>query len=186
VIPRVVAITPSVPPANLADRLEHLARCGVDRVVLRFAEPMDYEALGPAALPLSVRPRSHDDALHALEAGLDLHLPAAWDPAAWRQAAFLGQSCHSLEALHAAARAGADYAFLSPVFRPASKPDDRRRPMGLEGLRHACAQAPLPVIALGGITTPAQAAACRAAGARGVAGISAFFGPAPVPDRMGG
>jgi thiamine-phosphate pyrophosphorylase len=186
VIPRVVTITPSVPPANLVDRLEQLARCGVDRVVLRFAEPVDYEALTPATLPLSVRPRSHDDALRALEAGLDLHLPASWDPAEWRRAAVLGQSCHSLTALQAAARAGADYAFLSPVFRPVSKPDDRRSPLGLEGLRHACTHARLPVLALGGITTAAQAAACRAVGARGVAGISAFFGPDPVPDRMGG
>ena len=185
-IPRLVAITPPVPPANLADHLEHLARHGVDRVVLRFAEPVEYGALASTPLPLSVRPRSREDALRALDAGLDLHLPASWDPAAWRRAAVLGQSCHSLAALHAAARAGADYAFLSPVFPPGSKPTDDRPPLGLDGLRQACAQAPLPVIALGGITTPARAADCRAAGAWGVAGISAFFGTEPVPDRMGG
>jgi thiamine-phosphate pyrophosphorylase len=67
---------------------------------------------------------------------------------------------------------GVDYATWSPIFAPASKADDRP-PLGLAAL----AGHHTPVLALGGIDA-ARAAACVAAGARGVAVLGAVFGAA--------
>jgi thiamine-phosphate pyrophosphorylase len=72
-----------------------------------------------------------------------------------------------------------DYIAASPVFATASKPD-HSPPLGLEGLRAFCAQAPVPVVAIGGIG-PANLPSIRAAGAAGAALISAI-GHAPDPE----
>jgi len=68
--------------------------------------------------------------------------------------------------------AGADYALLAPVFATPSKPG--AAPLGLDALRR-CAASPVPVFALGGVT-PANTAACLAAGAHGVAVRGAILG----------
>ncbi|MBH23971.1 MAG: thiamine phosphate synthase [Myxococcales bacterium] len=120
-----------------------------------------------------------------------LHLPRSAPPATTlrRRAVALGRSetltivrsCHYLDQLTDAHQEGADAATLSPIFPPGSKPDDTRPTLGVSKLADACARAPLPVIALGGIT-PARVAACRRAGAAGVATISGVFGdPEDVP-----
>ena len=80
--------------------------------------------------------------------------------------ALVGVSAHAPAEVEAAARAGADYATLSPIHATASKPGYGPA-LGLGGLTAAC-RFGIPVIALGGIG-PAQAAACGAAGATGVA-----------------
>lgn len=59
-------------------------------------------------------------------------------------------SAHDGEELAAAARAGADAVFLSPVFATGSHPEGR--PLGIEGFRALAQQSPIPVIALGGMT----------------------------------
>lgn len=68
----------------------------------------------------------------------------------------------------------ADLIILAPVFNPLSKPADGP-PLGLEGLRIACNQSRVPVLALGGITAE-NSRSCLEAGAAGVAGISLFRG----------
>ncbi len=65
---------------------------------------------------------------------------------------------------------GADYATLSPIFTPSSKPGDARPTMGVRAL----AGHRVPVIALGGIDAD-NAAACVEAGAAGVAVIGAVL-----------
>ena len=66
-----------------------------------------------------------------------------------------------------ALRAGADYVTLSPIFLTGSKPGYGPA-LGLDALAAAAHTAPGPIIALAGIG-PDNAAACIAAGARGVA-----------------
>ncbi len=104
-----------------------------------------------------------------------VHLPAgSFDPRRLRDvvpAGFaIGISCHSRADLLAAESAGVDYAYLSPVFRPLSKPDTRT-PLGLDGFAEAVAGIRIPVLALGGVRRE-DWPACQAAGAAGIAGIS--------------
>lgn len=58
-------------------------------------------------------------------------------------------SAHSTTAIQRAWALGADAAFLSPVFPTRSHPD--RPALGGLGFRARCRQAPIPVVALGGI-----------------------------------
>jgi len=110
-----------------------------------------------------------------------LHLPAGGDVVAARAAvgpqALIGISCHHPGELKAAAAAGADYATLSPIFPSASKPG-----YGPALGPAALADAPLPVLALGGVG-PDNLAACRKAGA---AGAALMGGPMRQPTQMAG
>jgi thiamine-phosphate pyrophosphorylase len=114
---------------------------------------------------------AHDDIEAVVATGADgVHLPSGGSPAAARArlpAAVIGASAHSAEEAAALLWAGADYVTVSPIFVTASKPSYGPA-LGLEGLARIVAQAPGPVVALGGIT-PANAALCLSAGVRGVA-----------------
>lgn len=126
-----------------------------------------------------------------------VHLPDGGDVAAARAllgpVALIGLSCHDRAGLAAAARAGADYATLSPIFPSPSKPG-YGPVLGPASL----ADAPLPVLALGGVG-PDNLAACRKAGAAGaavmggpmrdpalMAGLLAAWDPAATPGRKPG
>jgi len=84
----------------------------------------------------------------------------------------IGVSCHSLEAARSAASGGANYLFFGPVFATPSKAAFGA-PQGLERLAEVCRAVPIPVLAIGGITL-ANASACLAAGASGIAAIRLF------------
>jgi thiamine-phosphate pyrophosphorylase len=87
--------------------------------------------------------------------------------------AIIGRSTHHAEDIISAAREGVDFVTFSPVyFTPSKAPYGP--PQGLEALRRACASAPLPVLALGGIRRD-RIPEVRAAGASGVALISAIL-----------
>ncbi len=92
----------------------------------------------------------------------------------------LGVSCHNRWELLAAARSGADYAFLSPVFPPASKRTGRV--LGPEGFRKAAAGVRLAVYALGGVT-PERLSDVAVAGAQGAALLGALFGARDLEAR---
>lgn len=122
----------------------------------------------------------HADAEAARVCGADgVHLPERGDVAAARAvlgpSALVGASRHDAAGIHAAAEAGADYATLSPIFPV----DGKGPPLGLGVLAEVCAAAPIPVVALGGIT-PALAPACLRAGASAVAAIRAAWVQAAV------
>ena len=87
----------------------------------------------------------------------------------------VGASGHDEREL--ARTAGADWVFVSPVFPTASKPGVPG--LGLTRLAELCAIAPAPVYALGGVTAE-RVAACRDAGAAGVAAIRAAWGDPAV------
>lgn len=96
----------------------------------------------------------------------------------------IGVSCHSKSEVRLADSHGADFAVLAPIFE---KVQANQRGIGLAALREAAFGAgkpdnrveagdrsgSFPVLALGGVTV-ANAAACRAAGAAGIAGIRLF------------
>ena len=90
----------------------------------------------------------HADLDAAAALGIPLHLPADGDLAPARGMVLLGKSCHDATEVAAAARDGADYATLSPFFDSASKPGYR----AAVDLSAIAAEAPLPVLALGGVT----------------------------------
>jgi thiamine-phosphate pyrophosphorylase len=84
-------------------------------------------------------------------------------------APLIGVSVHTALAARAAMDEGADYAVLGPIFETASHPG--RAPLGVGAIEQAL---PARVIAIGGIT-PERARQCRAAGAWGVAAVSALW-----------
>jgi thiamine-phosphate pyrophosphorylase len=107
--------------------------------------------------------------------GIAVHEARAWlGPSAW-----IGYSAHSGAEAAAAARAGADYAMLSPVYATASKPGAAGR--GCDWLAAELRDLQIPVLALGGVTAARAAEVC-AAGAWGVAAVSAI-GAAADPER---
>jgi len=110
----------------------------------------------------------------ALSCGADgVHLPSDSLPLSAVRSrvgtdAVVGISCHTRQEVELAARDGADYALLGPVFETPSKPGGK--PLGLALLEEICRSSALPVFALGGVTRE-NAASCVRAGASGIAGI---------------
>jgi len=104
------------------------------------------------------------DAVHLAEAD---PLPAAG-------VALIGRSCHDLPRLSIE-----DFVTLSPVYPTQTKPG-----YGPALAPEAAAELAdgVPWLALGGIDTPARAAACATAGARGIAVLGAIM-RAPDPER---
>ena len=125
----------------------------------------------------------------AAELGAGLHLSAdqPWpEPSRGAGRGVVGRSCHGSAELAAARREGAAYATLSPVFPTASKPGYGPA-LGPDGLAAAIAAVPdVPVLALGGVG-PGRVAACRSAGAHGVAVMGEVMragDPAEVVRRL--
>ncbi len=125
----------------------------------------------------------HDD-LETAKHLHGLHLPRQGDVTAARAAlgaaTLIGLSAHGRAEAEAAARAGADYVTLSPIFESASKPGYGPA-LGLDSLSEIARALPVPVIALGGVTA-ATAAGCLAAGAAGIAVMGPVMG-AEDPER---
>jgi len=90
----------------------------------------------------------------------------------------VGASVHSLEDAVEAEAKGADWVVFGPVYDTPSK---RRygAPQGLDALAKVAGRVRIPVVAIGGIT-PERVAEVRAAGASGVAAITAIL-DAPSP-----
>lgn len=114
---------------------------------------------------------AHEDITSVIAAGADgVHLPGGGDTAAARRQlrqGLIGVSAHVPDEAAAQLAAGADYVTLSPIFLSASKPGYGPA-VGLDALAAAARLSPGPIIALGGISA-ANAAACVAAGAAGIA-----------------
>ena len=93
-------------------------------------------------------------------------------------AKLLGASCYDrLDSALDAGRAGADYVAFGSFFPSTVKPDAVRAPLSL--LREAKQRLSVPVVAIGGVTLE-SAPQLVAAGADGIAVISALFGAADV------
>ncbi len=116
------------------------------------------------------------DLAHAVGAD-GVQLPERGLPAADARACFpddlIGRSCHDAAGLEAAEQAGADWAFLSPVYPPLSK-QVTTPTLGLDGFARLVEGRALPIIALGGIRAH-RARALLDAGASGFAMLGGFF-----------
>jgi len=162
-------------------------------------------ALGEAGLPgvLLREPQRSADDLRALAAVAQHHVPVVWVHGRCRGAEAQrlpthcpstgappdarrpwGRSCHSLREVDDACRAGAAWVFLSPIWRPTSKPDDRRTALGLDEVAHHGQRS--RVYALGGVTADRH----RTVLDRGLAGsavLGGLFGassPEEAVDRL--
>lgn len=162
---------------DLADVVGAAGAGGCRWISLREKDLSEAEQLAAFArlraisAPFGARLILHGAPELARAAGADgVHLPDGGHPAAARAmlgaTALVGISAHRL-ADAAVDPALVDYITASPIFLTASKPGYGPA-LGLEGLAAFVAAAPVPVVALGGIG-PANAAACRRAGAGGLA-----------------
>ena len=88
----------------------------------------------------------------------------------------IGVSTHRMDEIALSAAAGADFVTFGPVFATPAKLA-YGEPLGVERLRLACQNSPLPVLALGGIKL-CHLAELKTAGATGVAVISAIVAAA--------
>jgi thiamine-phosphate pyrophosphorylase len=85
-------------------------------------------------------------------------------------------SCHTLFEVERAKANQADLILFAPVFEKPLGSGRHLQGQGPDRLREACATAaPIPVFALGGVTSQ-NAAVCVAAGAAGIAGVRLFHG----------
>jgi thiamine-phosphate pyrophosphorylase len=160
-------------------REKDLAPAALYSLAAQWRDAVAAQACGAQATGVALEFYLNDNADLALSlgfAGVHLRedsLPLARHEPLLRQRLRFGVSCHSLEAVLAAEQAGAAFATFGPVYETASKAA-YGAPVGLGPLERAAARAALPLLALGGVT-PERVGACLAAGAWGVAAISAVW-----------
>ena len=175
---------PELDADAIRQRVVALVAAGVPWVSLRDhdAGPDDFarvaarlaEAVREVRPEVALSVHGHLDAARQLGAGLHVGQRGAGlaEAVASRLAGPVGVSAHSATGAARAARAGADYATLSPVFETRTHPD--AVPTGIDPLRLAADRAGIPVLALGGITPP-RARIARMVGAHGAAAISSLL-----------
>ena len=143
----------SLPLADLQNVFEQVSQlCRQQQVSL----------LGNADLPIDT---SNAQGLHLSSRAL---LACDKRPNGYR---WVAASCHSLDELRHAEALGLDFAVLAPIQATISHPD--ATPLGWQTLTELLEQINLPVFALGGLGRRDLDRAL-AAGAQGIAGISAF------------
>ncbi|MBI3978972.1 MAG: thiamine phosphate synthase [Chloroflexi bacterium] len=173
-------------PADLAAAVEQAVSGGVTLVQVRekdlpAGELCELVARVLAAVAGRARVVVSDRLDVALAVGADgVHLPGSGLPveAARRltpSGFLIGRSVHRPEEAAAAEHAGADYVVLGTIFTTASKPGLAPAGPGLIAATRALCR--LPILAIGGITA-ANAGDAIAAGADGVAAISAILADA--------
>ncbi|WP_345986395.1 thiamine phosphate synthase [Sulfurimonas sp. HSL-1656] len=170
-------------PGAFAKRLETLFEAhSVDYALYRDKANPDYARFAAVFVDgcraHGVKAILHQDTALALSLGADgVHLTSTQFDAikgAKEAGLFTVISAHSpVELAHAAAE-GADAATYSPIFESPGKGE----PKGLDDLNETAGKIDLPVIALGGIVSPDQISAVRAAGAAGFASIRYFINSA--------
>ena len=194
--PRLTLVTDRAlsPTARLAEHAVALAAAGLDAVQMREKDLPHDELLAlaatlvPAFRAIGVRVFINSSVEVALAVGADgvqLGEGGVSVAEARRQATaadkplLIGRSVHDLAGALAAERAGADLLVLGTIYPSRSHPGGAAAGPALV---HAVAERVcLPVLAIGGVTE-ANAADVIAAGAKGVAVISAILGAADMAE----
>jgi len=184
---RLLPISPNTRRGLVADA-QAIAEGGCDQMILREPDRSRWaiEQILPALkkhLPGLILHVSNVNAWRFAEIHqTGLHLPSHADPKLGRSrfTGRMGQSCHNQDEVLAAAQHGLDYVFLSPVFSPLSKHDDRL-PMGPDEAGRIQGLVSLPVFALGGIQTR-NAPECD--NCYGVASMGYLFGERTNRKRL--
>lgn len=164
-------------------RIQEIAENGADGIILREKDlhEADYQALAAQVLPICQRYgttcilHSYPGAAEVLGSqALHLPLPVLRELPPERRAGFstLGCSCHSMEDVEEAEKLGCTYVTLGHIFATDCKKG--LPPRGLELLRTVCANANLPVYAIGGIG-PENLVSVRDAGAAGACIMSGLM-----------
>lgn len=188
--------------AHLVRRVEEAVRAGVDWVQIR---EKDLPARNLVDLTRAAVAASERAAAGRARIVVNDRLDVAWAAAAagvhagenslpvralvearrrlGRDTFLVGASCHSLRGVVSAAEDGADYVFFGPVYATPSKAAFGA-PQGLAKLAEVCKAVSIPVVAIGGITVE-NAAACREAGAAGIAAIRLFQQSANLAEIVG-
>lgn len=114
------------------------------------------QILQPMAQTGGARLLVHTHAELALALGLDgVHLASYGDLKAVRSQLpspmLLGASRHAQDLLDHADIGLADYATISPIYQPTSKPNDTREPLGILGLQTCLHRSVRPLVGLGGM-----------------------------------
>lgn len=175
---------PALDPLEQVRRIELAVPHGVDAVHLRLPAASAREvydlamvlqgSLVSRGVPLIVNDRI-DVALAVNAGGVQVGargLPLWAVRRMLGPAAPVGVSVHSVDEAAAAERDGATWVTFGHVWETGSHPGEPGR--GVEALREVAAAVEIPVIAIGGITT-AQVPEALAAGASGIAAISAIL-----------
>lgn len=157
---------------NFYSRIERLANCGVNAIILREKDlnPYEYITLADKAIDIC-RGYGTEIILHNfIDVAKELnhrkiHLPIS-KLNAHDRFEILGVSCHSLEELRIAEKHNTNYITFGHVFNTNCKKD--LSPRGLNFLEKICKNSNLPVYALGGITSQN----CKSVIKAGSAGIA--------------
>jgi len=165
----------------LEHHAEALYRAGVRQLMVREPQMQERDLVAllnrlAQRFSLIVHARNSSGEELARRGGHGLHLPGVADVAAVRARfdGLLGFSAHSDEDVLYAEGAGADYVTLSPIYRPTSKPEDDREPLGVEFASAVQRSVKVKVFALGGVT-PQRFATLRAGGVYGAAVLGSLF-----------
>ncbi|HLL55734.1 MAG TPA: thiamine phosphate synthase [Myxococcaceae bacterium] len=179
-LPRLIVITDwSLPRETLLERLAQALAAGPEVAVQHRHPGAPVRAFLEEARALRALCAARGNALFvngrldvALRVGAHLHLPAG-GPRAAEARPHLPEGRWISAAVHDEAEArdaeGADFALVSPVFAPGSKPEDTRPPLGPEGFRGLARRLSCPAYALGGMDADG---AGRLGGVAGVAAIT--------------
>lgn len=191
-VPRLLVLTDRSQCAaagrTLVDTVSAAAAAGAPAILLREKDLSDHDRHQLATTLVEVTAAHGARLLVASDPDLALGVGAAGvhlaadEPVPATRGLLLGRSCHDADEVAGAVADGVDYVTVSPVAATDSKPGYGPA-LGTHGVATlATAAAPVPALALGGIT-PANTRHLVAAGAHGVAAMGAVM-RADDPGRV--
>lgn len=191
-VPRLLVLTDRAQCAaagrTLVDTVRAAVRAGAPAILLREKDLPDPERRDLATTLIDMTTAHGAQLLVASDRDLAVEVGAAGvhlashDPVPDTVGLLLGRSCHDAAEVAGAVTEAVDYITVSPVATTDSKPG-YGPPMGTQGVAAlATVAAPVPVLALGGVT-PAVTREALDAGAHGVAVMGAVMGAAD-PARV--